>query len=384
MDNEKKRLVEGQLALAGTDAKDRERKERLETLRRITIDRELPPMTFLMRLFGVQCFPRGELVAITGKAKSGKTLAMSMLMACCARRSVLAFRRESEAPLRVLWVDTEQSEQSTQDILRNRIAALVCPPAEQAPYARTVDRDSDGTSDGELPFSTFPQHLYDVFNLRGESWQERLPMLELAMRDCQPDMVVLDGIRDLVNDINDGPMAQQVVEQLMALVAKTQCCLVCVIHQNKSGEDHNLRGWLGTELMNKAFEIYTCEKQMPRRLFTFRQENTRKYDIADKLCYSIDGRGLPQQVEGVIVDATEEKPRKKPKKQNIDIAELFRQAMNECRVMPYNDLCNTIMNLTDIKSPPQVSILINQAVAANVIIKGKDNSGHVVCSLIPY
>ena len=32
-------------------------------------------MEFLFRLFGKPCFPRGELVAITGKAKSGKTFA---------------------------------------------------------------------------------------------------------------------------------------------------------------------------------------------------------------------------------------------------------------------------------------------------------------------
>lgn len=39
----------------------------------ITPETELKPMEFLFRLFGKPCFPRGELVAIMGKAKSGKT-----------------------------------------------------------------------------------------------------------------------------------------------------------------------------------------------------------------------------------------------------------------------------------------------------------------------
>ena len=52
----------------------------LEQLR-ITPEKELKPMEFLFRLFGKPCFPRGELVAITGKAKSGKTFVTSMLMA---------------------------------------------------------------------------------------------------------------------------------------------------------------------------------------------------------------------------------------------------------------------------------------------------------------
>ena len=51
----------------------------LEQLR-ITPEKELKPMEFLFRLFGKPCFPRGELVAITGKAKSGKTFVTSMLM----------------------------------------------------------------------------------------------------------------------------------------------------------------------------------------------------------------------------------------------------------------------------------------------------------------
>ena len=38
---------------------------KLETLR-ITSEKALKPMDFLFRLFGKPCFPRGELVAITG------------------------------------------------------------------------------------------------------------------------------------------------------------------------------------------------------------------------------------------------------------------------------------------------------------------------------
>ena len=44
----------------------------LEQLR-ITVDKQLPKMDFLFQLFGKPCFPRRELVAVTGKAKSGKT-----------------------------------------------------------------------------------------------------------------------------------------------------------------------------------------------------------------------------------------------------------------------------------------------------------------------
>ncbi len=39
---------------------------------RITPEKEFRPMDFLFRLFGKRCFPRRELVGITGKAKKDK------------------------------------------------------------------------------------------------------------------------------------------------------------------------------------------------------------------------------------------------------------------------------------------------------------------------
>ena len=88
----------------------------LEKLR-ITPEKELEPMEFLFRLFGKPCFPRRELVAITGKAKSGKTFVTSMLMACSITQKVLAMERNTDCTdntdsksLRVLWYDKEQSD----------------------------------------------------------------------------------------------------------------------------------------------------------------------------------------------------------------------------------------------------------------------------------
>lgn len=69
----------------------------LEKLR-ITRYKELPPVEFLFTLFGKPCFPRKELVAITGKAKSGKTFVTSMLMVQCFVKEVLAFKRAETSP----------------------------------------------------------------------------------------------------------------------------------------------------------------------------------------------------------------------------------------------------------------------------------------------
>ncbi len=284
-------FVLGEIALAGISPEQEQLLQRLEN-RRITPDSELPQLEFLFRM-KKPCFARGELTAVSGKAKSGKTFVCSVLMTLCFQRQVLNLERNDDeapiagpsniiplpsdiihqpssiAPLRVLWYDTEQSEESTQDILKNRILPMA------------------GISESE-----FPADRFQIFNVRGESYSDRLKMLEVAVPRYKPDLVILDGIRDLVADINDGVVAQDVVERLMHLASDNRCAIVCVLHQNKSVEDKNLRGWIGTELKNKAFEVYECAKSA-ERIFTWSQTDTRKYDIPDKVQFSVDENGIP-------------------------------------------------------------------------------------------
>ena len=165
--------------------------------RRITPESIIPHRRFFFRLFCKPCFPRGELVAVTGRAKSGKTFVTSILMTLAVCREVLGMRREEDQRLRVLWMDTEQSEESTQEILCERIMKL---------WQRSGAQD-------EI-CDNFPSDMFDIFNVRADFWQNRLPMLEAAIKHYRPDLVILDGIRDLVNDINDGVLSQAACRQL--------------------------------------------------------------------------------------------------------------------------------------------------------------------------
>lgn len=168
-------LIAEELAKAGTDP------ELIAKLKkdRITADKELSPMEFLLKLFDVPCCPRGELVAFTGKAKSGKTFVMSMMMAAASAAEALAFHRTTFEPLQVLWIDTEQSDQSTQDILRNRlIPMVVSSPPESGGARGGLNERTDSLVQTTPPAGTppdsggesFPEGLYDIFNVRTESW----------------------------------------------------------------------------------------------------------------------------------------------------------------------------------------------------------------------
>ena len=279
-------LLQSELSLAGFSSEDEQRLRELEACR-ITPLKELPPVEFLFRLHGKPCFARGELTGLSGKAKSGKTFVCSILMALCFRNEVLSVQRIEPKRLHVLWYDTEQSDESTKDILCKRICQMT-----------GIQQDQ------------FPSDQFDVFNVRQRPVAERLPALEVAVRYRHPDLVILDGIRDLVNDINDGVIAQNVMERLMRLASEHHCCIVCVLHQNKSIEDRNLRGWIGTELKHKAFEVYECAKSS-ERIFTWAQTDTRKYDIPEGLSFAVNDDGIPYRcTEKQLLEAQFEAQRK--------------------------------------------------------------------------
>ena len=235
--------------------------------RRILPSTEITPHQFLFSWNDKPCFARGELVALTGKAKSGKTYVCSILMALAVKRQLMGLQRLQDEPMKVVWIDTEQSPDSTQEILCIRIATLI----EQE----------------------IPENQYFVYNLRPDNWQDRLSLVITCIGLHQPDLVIFDGIRDVVGDINNYQEAQTVLEKMLSIASFYNCCIVCVLHQNKSLEDKTLRGALGTELQNKSFETYECQKDPDTHIFTLRQIATRKYDITAKLEFSVDGSGLP-------------------------------------------------------------------------------------------
>ena len=365
MDNQALSQLDSELKHAGERTTLSPLMLQLEQLR-ITPDKQLPKMDFLFRVNGKLCFPRRELVAITGKAKSGKTFVSSMLIACCQMRDVLFFHREQEQPLRVLWYDTEQSDESTQDILKNRIMKM-----QTHPQPESADSPpSQGGAGGESGL--------DIFNVRAVEWKQRRSLLLEAVRMCEPDLVIIDGIRDMVNDINDGVLAQEVMEELLHLATEKQCCIACVLHQNKSGEDHNLRGWIGTELTNKAFEIYTCEK-LPHRIFKFEQDNSRKYDWERELYFTVDDDGLPIESDEPEEKSNSSKQERLPqlsKKYIIqdenggwqfDVPKLFLDAMYGKEEVGGQELRNRVMLLSGIAIPFKYNKLLTEALEQKVI-----------------
>ena len=313
--------------------------ERLER-QRILPSSNIPPHEFLYTWHNIPCFARGELVAMTGKAKSGKTYFNSILMATAlSGSSSLGLQRISGEPLKVLWIDTEQSEDSTHEILRDRI----------------------GTMTGEEPN---PEQFY-VYNMRQVNWQEREELVEAAILYHMPDLVIFDGIRDVVGDINDYTEAQTVIGKLLSIASFSHACIVCVLHQNKAVEDKTLRGALGTELQNKSFETYECAKDPETRIFTIRQIATRKYDLPNKQQFAVSPDGLPIVCTAVEDTHTEVAVQNKQQ----DVRDIFRAAMMGHSEMRAGALKAQVMMRQGLRSDSAYGGLLGAALQQGILIR---------------
>ena len=350
-------------------------------VQRITPETDLPPMQPLFKMFDVPCFYRGELVANCGKAKSGKTFFLSIVMAACLTEKALALERHTEnnkghtdlsdytddnspaerneiseiKPLRVLWIDTEQSQQSTQEILRDRIIPLAesCPaePMEHA-MQNQISAISFISAGPEKPVGLEKSvksersvcDNFFAFNLRGLGFEKRGKMVDVAIRAIKPDIAVIDGIKDLMTDINDAVQATLIMEKLMALAKEMNCCIVCVLHQNKSEQDRNMRGSIGTELTNKAFEVFQCEVVDESNTFKVTHTYSRKQKMKRKLYYRVNDQGLPEQCANYLEQPRDDLGRWMSTKAvdakgaEVDLLRLFTTAMEGRTQRPFGEV----------------------------------------------
>ena len=254
----------------------------------IRSDSDLPNQKFLIEIDGVKCFPRGDLVAISGKEKCGKTTVCRILSAILLRGEYEGYRA-LENNLRILWIDTEQAKTSTRTVCRG--IDLMC---------------GFNATDDQIRF----------LNLREWGDKETMRLVLQVMFDSfRPDFVILDGIRDFIHDFNDVCESAEIVLDVMRLSSgvsaeqgreqklheRQPCCIACILHQNKPKDDKNLRGHLGTELANKAGEVWESTRG-DDGLFKFTQTRSRTRPVEIPLAFKvhsrpyIDNRGCQEDI----------------------------------------------------------------------------------------
>ena len=376
--------VERDLNLATGEVKITEEMINLDRFR-ITSESEIQPKEYTMEFLGRPCFPRKDLSVFAGVAKTGKTFVTSMLMAAATTSedepSVLALKRIRKEPLKVMWYDTEQSLETTKEIMVKRIAKMVG--------------------------GTFPDTQFFVFNVRAMTAEERKKMLGVAIESYRPDIVIVDGIADLLADINDGPKAIELISELLRLADKNNCNITVNIHLNRSGEKSNLRGWLGSMLLQKAFEVFNCAKVFKTDVLSVELFMSRKVNESVTFYYKINSQGLPESTEepdtqqrdenGRFVSLEAQKGRSglkfnsdyqrddsdSDKGWSWDLRRLFSDAMQNSAMMGYDDLKTRVMKLGNIIRSSYYETVFAMAEEQGFVKKTQDRNLRVVVVMPP-
>lgn len=150
----------------------------------------------------------------------------------------------------------------------------------------------------------------DVFGLRPDNTAERMTLIESYIYQQEPQVVFIDGIRDLVTDINDATQATEIVGKLMKWSYDTKCHICCVLHQNKA--DENARGHIGTEIVNKSETVISINKIFGNTTYSeVKSVYTRGYEVKE-FQFSIEN-GLPVvKHESGVVNRYEPKEEEAP------------------------------------------------------------------------
>ena len=124
---------------------------------------------------------------------------------------------------------------------------------------------------------------------------------------------MIDGIRDMVYDINSPGESTRIISKLMQWTDDRQIHIHTILHQNKG--DENARGHIGTELNNKAETVLLVEKDKgDADTSRVSAMHIRAMDF-EPFAFRINDRALPELVENY---APQERKAGRPQQEPFD------------------------------------------------------------------
>ena len=200
---------------------------------RITSDTEVPKVEYAFYVQGVGCMPLGDLCAIKAAPKNGKTTAIKKIVATVLSGESGPLSCNLNDPM-ILWWDSEQQMSDVKLIIED-IKKMT-----------------------SLSYKKIDGHL-KVYSLRKIDSKTMLEQLIAAIKAYRPDIVVIDGIAEFVDSVNDEVEAKKLIHQLMVASEEHHCAIICVLHENRAG-NRDMKGHLGAMLTQKVAVVLGCKK----------------------------------------------------------------------------------------------------------------------------
>lgn len=271
---------------------------------------EYPEPHFLFEYNGVGFSPLGGIQALSGQKKNGKTFVLAQLMAVALGYGTsriseylpgLTMKEDTLEWLdhepKVLYCDTEMEQLNSAKVLRR--VHWLCGWDMKVPSDRFA----------VLWLREVPPTENSTTN------KERWRLIKNAIISFKPDVVFVDGLRDLVNDFNNNEESSQIVNEMMSIASKNNICIWNVLHMNprpSNDDDSKMRGHLGTELGNKVSDTFVSIKKKDATTgevsFVVKQMDARGKDVDDWKFKVVDDAGelgIPRIMEKAASDAAD-------------------------------------------------------------------------------
>lgn len=209
----------------------------------------------------------GNFSLIIGKAKSRKSFFINIAVSTVLSNDPILNQFKGVLPpkqSKVLYFDTEQGKYHVQLALKR-----VC---EQIQIKEPVN--------------------LEVYGLRSLEPSKRLELIEYAINNTPGlGFVIIDGIKDLINSINDESEATMIASKLLKWTEEKNIHIITVLHQNKS--DTNARGHIGTELINKAETVLSVTKNEQDKDISIVEAQQCRNREPEPFAFEINEHGLP-------------------------------------------------------------------------------------------
>lgn len=144
-----------------------------------------------------------------------------------------------------------------------------------------------------LEMSGLEDQCYRTYGLRKLSPKERLNAIDYAIRMSDNlGLVIIDGIADLVNDVNNIDESNFVVQRLMKWTEVYNCHIMTVIHTNWGSTKPT--GHLGSALQKKCeTEIHLEKNEFDKSVIDVKCKSSRGRAF-DNFSFYVNQKGYPE------------------------------------------------------------------------------------------
>ncbi len=259
---------------------------------------EIPPVT--MTVDGIITCTQANLSLILGAKKTKKSFFVSMGIAAALSGEKYCNLEITlpEGKDEVYHFDTEQSPYHV-SIGNKRVMDILKHVEYEISYKELTRR-----------FRPFAMRAADSVKVRAD-----FIIKEIQDNSDNVGIVFIDGIRDLLDDINDPKSSSVIVSRLMALSVEANVHILLVLHTNKG--DNNARGHLGTELSNKCETVFRVRMLADNSQYTIVEADATRNLPFDAFTFFINPDGIPI-LGDVDIDLINKSSNRKPEPDEID------------------------------------------------------------------